>query len=178
MSFMNELLISEVNSDEKDLLEKMLLIEAYIFADESIELDNLNTIISACQHAISDIEGVLLQAEELINHLYLEQLLLDTERDFWAVSAHKMQLGLDYRILAPSLKAIIVKYIIAACGFEVDILFIPEKVMVRIVCDELYAIIFDPITGESLNWQELDSRMEESELSEEHQALEAQGLGA
>ena len=33
--------------------------------------------------------------------------------------------------------------------------------MLRIICDDSYAIILDPVTGESLNWHELDTRMSE-----------------
>ena len=63
--------------------------------------------------------------------------------------------------MSPIIKAAVVKEIVAACGFEADLVFVPNKIMVRLCCDEQYAIIFDAITGESLNWQELDVRLDD-----------------
>jgi regulator of sirC expression with transglutaminase-like and TPR domain len=41
--------------------------------------------------------------------------------------------------------------------------------MVRIVCDDVYAIIFDPVTGESLNLSEFDVLMDDVEDPEQLQ---------
>lgn len=166
---MNELLISEINAEEKSLLQKIVLIEAFVFSSTQICLDNIDSIVEHCQIALSNNEEVddeteddlLAKAEQLINELYIGQILLDCYPVFWPVSAFQIQQSLDSRLISPTLKAIILRYVIEACGFDCDIVYVPEKTMLRLICDDLYAIIFDPVTGESLNWQEFDLRMDE-----------------
>jgi len=63
--------------------------------------------------------------------------------------------------MSPMVKAVLVCEIINACGFVTDLVFVPTKVMVRLCCDEQHAIIFDAVTGESLDWHELDLRLDE-----------------
>jgi len=63
--------------------------------------------------------------------------------------------------MSPIIKAAFIAEIINACGFETDIVYVPNNVMVRICCDEQFAIIFDPVTGESLDWHELDIRLDD-----------------
>ena len=158
---MNELLISEINSDEKALLEKIVLIEEFIFNSSNTCLDSLESIIEQCDQSMAGITDPLIQVEEVINELYVGQLFIDKNRDFWPISAFILQKSLEYRLISPILKAIIAHHVIEECGFDVDLVFVPEKIMIRIVCDDNYVIIFDPVTGESLNWQELDSRMDD-----------------
>jgi regulator of sirC expression with transglutaminase-like and TPR domain len=160
---MNELLLSEINSDEKSLLQKIVLVEEFVFSSLTTCLDNVDSFIEHCQSSLEGIDDPLEQAEQLINELFVTQLLIDSYRDSWPVVAYQLHTSLDYRTIAPSLKVIIIRHIIEACGFDCDIVFVPEKVMVRLVCDDMYAIIFDPVTGESLNWQEFDLRMAETE---------------
>jgi len=159
---MNELLLSEVASDEKNLLQSFVLIEEFIFETSVDNLQkSLQAIIEQCALAIEEIDEPLQKAEQLINELYVEQLFLETQRAFWPVLGYRLCPAIDYRVMAPVLKAAVLCHIIEACGFSCDLVFVPEKIMVRIECDEVYAIIFDPVTGESLNWQELDNRMDE-----------------
>ena len=160
---MNELLLSEIDSDETSLLEKLVLAEEFVFSSSAICLDNIDIFIEQCQSALEGIDDPLTQAEQLINELFVTQLLIDNNRDFWPVLSYQLQASLSNRTIAPTLKAIIIRHVIEACGFDCDIVFAPEKVMVRLVCDDIYAIIFDPITGESLNWQEFDLRMDDTE---------------
>lgn len=158
---MNELLLSELQSEEKDLMLSAVLLEEYIFASSGISYACIDEIIKECLTAIQDIDEPLEQVEQLINELFVHHLLLDEYRDFWPLTSYQLQSGFDYRTLAPSLKVMVIYYIITECGFDVDIIFVPEKNMIRVVCDDIYAIIFDPVTGESLNWHELDKRMDE-----------------
>lgn len=160
---MNELLLSEINSDKKGLLEKVVLIEEFIFSSSDTYLDNIDSIVEQCKLTIEGLDDPLEQAEQIINELFVSQLLLDSYQDNWPVIAYQLTASLDYRTISPTLKAIILRYIIEACDFDCDIIFVPEKVMVRLVCDDMYAIVFDPVTGESLNWQEFDLRMDEAE---------------
>ncbi len=157
----NELLLSELNSDEKSLLDLFILIEEFVFSSSNTSLNKIDEIIEHCQAAIEPIEDPLEKVEVLINELFVEQMFIDNVKPFWPVVSFQIKEGVDYRIIAPTLKAVISRYIIEACFFEADVVFIPDNTMVRITCDDSYAIIFDPVTGESLDWQQFDNRMDE-----------------
>jgi len=170
---MNELLISEIKSEEKDLLQKLILIEETILGERVLNnsalsglsgdpsLDVLETIISQCVAVVNEIESPIERAECLLNELYFQHLFIDRKRTQWPLSAYHVAQGLQQRLMAPIVKAAIVAEIITACGFDTDLVFVPNKIMVRLCCDESYAIIFDAVTGESLDWSELDSRLDE-----------------
>jgi regulator of sirC expression with transglutaminase-like and TPR domain len=170
---MNELLISEIKSEEKELLQKLILIEEAIFGDRvfsqkelsevthDTSLDILETIIKQCIAVIDEIESPLERAEFLLNELYFQHLFIDHIRPVWPLSSYNVANGLNNRLMSPMVKAAIVVEIITACGFDTDLVFVPNKIMVRVCCDEQYAIIFDAITGESLDWAELDTRLDE-----------------
>jgi len=163
---MNSLLLSELKSEEKDLLQTLVLLEEYIFQEElvectstteqSIALDSLETIIEQCQAVIIEIESPLEQTEILLNELYYQHMFIDNYRNTWPISSFKVAISLNQRLMSPMVKAALVVEIITACGFETDLVFIPNKVMVRICCNDEYAIIFDAVTGESIDWQDLD----------------------
>jgi regulator of sirC expression with transglutaminase-like and TPR domain len=158
---MNELLFSELSDGDKSLIEAFVLIEEVVFGLSDFKDDNLNKVIEQCSELISDTEEYLEQAEQLINELFVGQLFIDNQRDFWPVSAHKLNSGIDFKLMSPALKSIVLCHVFRLCGFDADVVFVPKKNMIRVVCDELYAIVFDPITGESLNWHELDLCMDE-----------------
>ena len=167
---MNELFISELKSVDKDLLQKLVLIEEHVFSDcaqntvkTDESLDSLETIISQCIAVISEIESPLEKAESLLNELYFQHLFIDRYQTRWPISAYSVAKGLNQRAMSPTVKAALVKEIITACGFETDLVFIPNKIMLRLCCDEQFAIIFDAVTGESLDWAELDVRLDELE---------------
>ena len=177
---MNELFLSELKSVDKDLLQKLVLVEEHIFADSGQDtvqadasLDSLEVIISQCVAMISEIESPLEKAEVLLNELYFQHLFIDRYQTRWPISAYSVAKGLNQRAMSPIIKAALVKEIISACGFETDLVFIPNKIMVRLCCDEQYAIIFDAITGESLDWTELDIRLDELEGDPGEQELKA-----
>lgn len=154
-------MLSEIQSDEKGLLRTFLLIEEFLFPQTKSSMSEVDELIIKCQTALEGIEDPLDRAEILINELFVEQMFIDTLKMTWPVIAFRIKAGIDYRVIAPTLKAVIFCYVIQACDFDVDIVFVPEKTMVRIVCNDAYAIIFDPINGESLDWQQLDSRMDD-----------------
>lgn len=158
---MKELLVSELQSEAISPLQAVALIEEYIF-ENSIDLALVESLITHCQKEISSIENPLEQAEELINEIYIHQLFIDKHRAIWSVESHKIIDSLSYRTTAPVLKAIFLKHIIDACGLKVEVVFVPEKIMLRIVCDEDFAIVFDPVTGESLSWHDIDARLGDS----------------
>lgn len=170
---MNELLISEIKSEEKELLQKLILIEEAVFGDRifnqqvitkttpDTSLDALETIISQCVAVINEIESPVERAESLLNELYFQHLFIDCIRPSWPLSSYNVAKGLKQRLMSPIVKGAIVTEIISACGFDADLVFVPNKIMVRVCCDEQYAIIFDSVTGESLDWTELDIRLDE-----------------
>lgn len=170
---MNTLLLSELKSEEKNLLETFVLLEEYIFQSSSCKLDNqgtiqsdnsldsLENIIEQCQAVIEDVESPLERAEILLNELYYQHLFIDKYKSNWPLDSFKVASGLNQRLMSPMIKAVLVCEIINACGFTTDLVFIPTKVMVRLCCDEQHAIIFDAVTGESLDWHELDLRLED-----------------
>ncbi|GAA0816426.1 tetratricopeptide repeat protein [Colwellia sp. D2M02] len=175
---MNELLISEIKSEDKELLQKLILIEEAVFGEQvhqqsrssvqelatsstDASLDVLETIIDQCVAVINEIESPLERAECLLNELYFQHLFIDYAQASWPLSAYHIAKGLKQRLMSPIVKAAIVAEIITACGFDTDLVFVPNKIMVRLCCDEQYAIIFDAVTGESLDWTELDHRLDD-----------------
>ncbi len=170
---MNTLLLSEVQSEEKDLLQTLILLEEHIFQvnqspqqintiESSLEtLDTLEIIIEQCQAVIAEIESPLEQAEILLNELFYQHLFIDNHKTNWPISSFKVAPSLNQRLMSPAVKAVFVCEIINACGFCSDLVFVPNKIMVQLCCDEQYAIIFDAVTGESLDWHGLDLRLDE-----------------
>ncbi len=175
---MNELFLSELTSVDKDLLQKLVLLEEYILCETTqmnteTSLDSLETIISQCIAVIGEIESPLEKAEALLNELYFQHLFIDRYQVSWPLAAYSVAKSLNQRVMSPIVKAALVKEIITACGFDTDLVFIPNKVMLRLCCDEQYAIIFDAVTGESLDWSELDLRLDELDGDPSRQDLSA-----
>ena len=172
---MHTLLLSELKSDEKDLLETLVLLEEHIFQNVLCEtrkqgntqinqsLDSLEKIIEQCQAIIAEIESPLEKAEILLNELYYQHLFIDNHKKTWPLDSFKVATSLNYRLMSPMVKAVFVCEIINACGFVTDLVYVPTKVMVRLCCDDQHAIIFDAVTGESLDWHELDLRLDDLE---------------
>ena len=167
---MNTLLLSELQSEEKDLLQTLVLLEEHIFqtygvgqqiASAETSLESLEVIIEQCQAVIAEIESPLEQAEVLLNELFFQHLFIDKHKLQWPINSFKVAISLNQRLMSPIVKAALVCEIINACGFITDLVFVPNKVMIRLCCDEHYAIVFDPVTGESIDWHELDIRFDE-----------------
>jgi len=167
---MNTLLLSELKSQQKDLLQTLVMLEEYVFQVSQTECQNqgaeqsfnsLEIIIEQCQAVIAEVESPLEKAEILLNELFFQHLFIDQHKVTWASESFKIASSLNQRLMSPIVKAAFVCEIIQACGFHADMVFVPSKVMVRINCDDSYAIIFDAVTGESLNWHELDLRLDD-----------------
>ena len=164
-----ELLLSELKSEKKDLLQTLVLLEEYIFQEQYNEndfntqqsLDTLEAIVEQCLTVVIEIESPLEKAEALLNELFYQHLFIDTHHKNWPLSAFKVATGLNLRQMSPMIKAGVVSEILNACGFSTDLVFVPNKVMVRLCCNDDYAIVFDAVTGQSLDWHELDSCLEE-----------------
>lgn len=175
-SLLPELLLSELKSEKKDLLQTLVLLEEYIFQGRDItkvvdadtvqmeqSLDTLETIIEQCQAVIAEIESPLDQAEVLLNELFYQHLFIDKHKSDWPVDAFKVASSLNQRLMSPIVKAAIVSEIVNACGFSCELVFVSTKVMLRLCCNDDYAIIFDAVSGESLDWHELDLCLDDVE---------------
>lgn len=158
---MNDLLLSEIKSEKNELLQTFLLVEAFIFGQKSTAQAAIDELVSYCQAETDKIKEPVERAEVLINALFVDQLFIDEAQQNWTVNSHQVASALAHKLISPILKAVLISYVANACDCQTDIVFVPEQAMLRIVCDENYAIIFDPVTGESLNWHELDERMNE-----------------
>jgi len=168
---MNDLLLSELNSEQKDLISSLALIEEYIFGKAPQYQQTLGSIVDSCIQTIEGIEDSMDRAELVINELYVGQLFLDNQRLLWPVISHQISIATEYKIIAPVVKAAILQYIINKCDLETELVYVPEKIMVRIFCDDIYSIIFEPISGESLNGQQLDHRMDDIDVEHEFDYL-------
>lgn len=158
---MNDLLLSEIKSEQNEPLQTFLLLEEYIFGSNDSGVSELDDLVKLCQEETDKVKEPIEKAEVLINTLFVDQLFIDKRLPVWPTIAHQLSPALSHKLISPTLKAILIAHIANACDCKTDIVFVPEKAMIRIVCDEHYAIIFDPVTGESLNWHELDARMSE-----------------
>jgi regulator of sirC expression with transglutaminase-like and TPR domain len=168
---MKELLVSEITSSRGDLFKVVTLLNQHIFIDRLSRESCLAVLIEECQQAIASTDDMLEKAELFLDCLYADLLFVDNKRPLWPVIGFELNSALDYRLIAPALKLILVQHIAKACGFDCDVVFIPEKLMVRITCDDEYAIIFDVVTGEAINWLELDRRMSELDNSYKEHVL-------
>lgn len=157
---MNELLLSELNRTSKPLLASLALIEEHIFDNNCRFEESLNPIIESCKDAVDGIDDSTARAEVLINALFVDELFIDNERNFWPTTSQTVDQAIRHRVIAPILKGAIIQRIATECELEAELVFVPEKVMVRIICDDIYSVIFDPVTGESVNWEELDRRLD------------------
>lgn len=158
---MNELLLSEVSAKEQSLLNSFSLIENFVFPSSPTNITSLNQLVEVCQACIAEIEAPLDKVEHLINLLFVEQMFIDKDKPVWPSDSFKMDYSLQYKLVSPVLKAVLIRHIFEQCDFDSDIVFIPEKVMVRVTCDDYYAIIFDPISGESIDAGQLDERLDD-----------------
>lgn len=187
---MNDLLLSEIKSRQFDFLGALQLIEAFIFEEsfeenirETLECSSLaesllEPLVEYCEQELEDVEDSLAQAEHLINVLFLDLLFIERKPKHWSVDCFKLKNGIEHRTLYPVVKAVILRHIIEQCGFEADLVFVPEKVMLRLICDQQFAIIFDPLNGESLNWEELDQRLDELPAESSQYQMDAMDIKA
>ncbi|WNC67215.1 tetratricopeptide repeat protein [Thalassotalea nanhaiensis] len=169
--------MSELNSDHINAMQAVNLIEKSLLGlDESAIVENMadiNEFVHLFQSEIESIDDALDRAERLLNLIFVEQLFVDHPRPSWPVNTHQLNDGMAFRSMAPALKNLLLLHIIRCCGFQVDAVYVPNEVMLRIVCDEDYAIIFNCLDGTPINWHELDQRLNNDENPNEHVTLEA-----
>lgn len=160
---MKELLISEIISHRTRFDTRIRLINQHVWGEQDANTELLKELIEECKNAIATTEDNLEKAELFLDCLYRDLLFVENEQLLWRTQDFHLEGALAARRIAPALKLMLVEYIARACDFEADIVFVPNSYMVRILCDSEYAIIFDVVTGEAINWLELDRRMNEVE---------------
>ncbi|GHE85161.1 tetratricopeptide repeat protein [Thalassotalea profundi] len=158
---MNDLLLSEINAPRRSLLNQLSLLETSIFGQSTDINKALAPLIDSCSLAMNDHENSMDRAEVFINEIFISQLLIDNSRALWPVLSYRIAESVNFKVIAPVVKAAVIQYVANKCELETEIVYLPEKVMIRILCDDIYSIIFDPITGESLNWQELEQGLDD-----------------
>jgi regulator of sirC expression with transglutaminase-like and TPR domain len=158
---MNALLLSEISAENSHPINTLALVEEYIFENKSTVAAQIDEIIIQCQHAIDGEEDILLQVESFLDCLFVHALFADNKRDLWSMRSFSPSTSLSFKVIAVPLKVIMIQYIAQSCGFDCDVVFVPDTLMMRIICSDEFSVIFDPITGEPINWQELDIRMNE-----------------
>ncbi|WP_448567474.1 tetratricopeptide repeat protein [Thalassotalea ganghwensis] len=158
---MNDLLLSEINAPRRELLNQLALLEQSVFGCSSDVEEVLAPLVSQCKKAVAMIDDSMDKAEVFINEVFVSQLFIDNTKSLWPVFSYQLKASVEHKRIAPVLKAAVIQYLANKCDIEADIVYLPEKVMVRILCDDVYSIIFDPINGESLNWQQLEQGLDE-----------------
>lgn len=174
---MNDLLLSELSSSRIDLMHTVSLLEQEFFATTASKIDaNLsavNELITYCQKNTEDITDALDRAERLMELLFVDKLFTELPCLHASIKCHQLDHVLTYRTFSPALKNLLLIHIIRSCGFDVAAVYVPNHVMLRIVCDDDYAIIFNSLDGNPLNWLELDQRINDLDSSNEQATLEA-----
>lgn len=172
---MKDLLLSELNSSRINLMQAANLVEQSLFGLDvntaKTSMQDIAAFINVFQQQLEDIDDALERAERLLELIFVEQLFVDNERPFWPLSTHLVNDGLAYRAIAPALKNLFLIQVIEACGFGVEAVYVPDEVMLRIICDDDFAIIFSPIDGKPINWYDLESRLSQESDSSEYVTL-------
>ena len=170
---MNPLLITEICAEQSDLLNALILLEEYIFEEKPDVLTGFNDLIYRCQRAIALESDPLVQVEQFLDYFFVELLFIDKAQQPWPIKSYRLVHALNYRSISPVLKVILLQHIARLCSLNCDVVFIPESLMMRIICTDDYVVIFDAVTGEALDWQNFDNRV--AELEGDPESLEITG---
>ncbi|WP_371372710.1 tetratricopeptide repeat protein [Thalassotalea aquiviva] len=173
---MKDLLFAELKSQNLNIVHSISLIEQELFSVKADKIRDLKQLVDALvidsQQQIESIDDALDRAEKLLELLFVDNLLVDSEQTVWPLTSQLLETSIAFRSIAPPLKSLLLLYIIRSCGFSCDAVFVPDEVMIRIVCDDDYAIIFNPIDGKPINWFELEQRIENPESLEQSISIE------
>ncbi|PCI59362.1 MAG: hypothetical protein COB35_11545 [Gammaproteobacteria bacterium] len=172
---MNPLLLSELSAQNVDLIKALLLLDEFIFDRQSVNCDQFDQLVSYCKQAIADEKNGLIKVQIFLETIFVDLLFVD-EKPLkpWQLECYQFSSALAFRKISPALKLIIIQELARRSGLVCDVVFIPESLMVRIECDEDYAIIFEPITGEAIDWETLDHRVTDLEGDPESISLDGE----
>jgi len=152
--------ISDLDSDQ-NVLEINLDAKANINSDLESFIEN-------------EQEDALQQIERFLDCVFIDLLLVDEKQTQWNIDTYLLSNSIAQRQIAPALKVILIQQLAQRCGLQCDVVFIPETLMVRLVCDHDYAVIFEPVTGEALDWPTLYEKMTDIEGDPESISLEGE----
>ncbi|MDN3652535.1 transglutaminase family protein [Thalassotalea ponticola] len=171
---MKELLLAELKSEQIDLVKAVCLIEQHLWSTDPSEsqanIEVIASFIASAQDALRDIGDPLEKAERLLQLIFIDQLFVSEYKPTWSVSEHQLQYAIAHRSIAPVVKNMLILHVCRQLGFRAEAVYVPDSVMVRIICDDNYAIIFDCIDGNPITWQELERRLGQD--NEEHVSLQ------
>jgi regulator of sirC expression with transglutaminase-like and TPR domain len=172
---MNPLLLSEISTEQLDPIKVLLLLEEYIFEKQVNLSHQFEHLVEFCQQAISTDDDDLVKVQNFLETIFIDLLFVDLPLpQNYSLENYQLASALAYRKIAPALKLIIIQELAKKCGLTCDVVFIPKSLMIRIVCDHDYAVIFEPVTGEALDWQTLDQRITDIEGDPESIALDGE----
>ncbi|NMP16792.1 MULTISPECIES: tetratricopeptide repeat protein [unclassified Thalassotalea] len=173
---MKDLLLAELKAKQVDLAQALCLIEQHVLlndhADSQMNMEDINGFIDYFADKLTDIDDPLDRAERLLRLIFVEQLFVSEHKENWTIAEHQLNHGMAYRSLAPAAKNLMILHILRACGFHAEAVYVPDQVMLRIICDDEYAIIFHSIDGKPISWMELDQRLNDDDNEDEHASLE------
>lgn len=167
IKYMKELFLSELSASSLDFINALSLLEKELFLSNPSDIvemtSQLDLLVSQCQGVIEGIEDPLDRADRLIQYLYIEQLMVDTKVNVWPLLTHRVASAMRFYSIAPTLKSMILMHVIRRCGFTCEAVFVPDELMLRIVCNDEFAIIFNVVDGKPINWYELEERVDNVE---------------
>ncbi len=175
---MNSLLLTEISTEQVDLIKALLLLEEYIFEKKPFLDQQFADIVSHCRCIVASENDPLVKVELFLDTIFIDLLLIDKQQALWPIKSFLFSDAITNRHSAPALKVILLQQLARYCDLDCDVVFIPESLMVRISCDEDYVVIFEPITGEALDWQTLDERITDIEGDPESINIEGESNNA
>ena len=157
---MKKLLLSEVCNPQTNILEAISLINHHVIDDDLVNIEFLADFVDQITETLADIDDSLERAERLLEFLFIDGVFIEQHKAKTKLEEFKLKQGFEFRKLTPSLKILVMRHLIRLAGFESDVVYIPDQFMLRIICDDEFAIIIDVVSGEALSWVDLDRRVE------------------
>ncbi|MBL4909605.1 MAG: tetratricopeptide repeat protein [Alteromonadaceae bacterium] len=157
---MNLLLLSELANDQVNLLKALLLIEEHVFGKKTSLTNQFERLVEHCQQAIEREQDPLIKVQCFLENMFVNLLFIEqVQQKPHGSECYQLAPALAQLTMAPALKIIVMQELAQRCGLSCDVVFIPKMLMMRVICDEDYAVIFEPITGEPIDWHTLDQRL-------------------
>lgn len=160
---MKKLLLSEVCNPQTNILDAVSLINHHVLDDELVNIEFLAAFIEKVEDSLADIDDSLERAERLLEFLFIDGVFIESAESQVSLEQFRLKRGFEYRALTPSLKIIVMRHLVRLAGFESDIVYVPDQYMLRVICDDEFAIIIDVVTGEAISWVDLDRRLESTD---------------
>lgn len=145
--------------DNQDTLIASLLVASKFSSDVSAvdyiaRVDSLASYVEKeLVHTNRDEEGF----REFTKRFYTKLAFSANEQDFFASKYSLLNEVIDYRTGIPVTLSILFCYIAKKLGFDVDGVNFPGHFIIRYQASAERALFVDPLNGQFLNWQELET---------------------